>query len=260
MSGKLRIGIIGYGALGQAVEAILRTSGRCTLGAVLVPSPRDVPPGVRLAHNLPDFLALGHDIVVECAGQATLRQYAVGILDAGVHLVPASVGALADDALRGDVATAARRRGVEVRLPSGAIAGIDGLVAARAVGIDGVLYRGTMPPGVLRGIEPLAAGAGKTQVFSGTARDAVVRFPKNANLTATIALASVGLDRTRVEFHVDPAETSNLHELEAHGAFGAFHVAVRGTRISEASPSSRIVPGSLAQAALGLTHSLLSID
>ncbi|CPL54796.1 L-aspartate dehydrogenase [Bordetella pertussis] len=79
----------------------------------------------------------------------------------------------------------------------------------------------------------------------------MARFPKNVNLTGTIALAGIGFDRTRVEMLIDPDATANVHELLARGEFGDFHARVSGLRISESSPSSRIVAGSLAQAALG---------
>ncbi|CPL41599.1 L-aspartate dehydrogenase [Bordetella pertussis] len=102
---------------------------------------------------------------------------------------------------------AAAAAGARIRIPSGAMVGIDGLAAARHVG--------------------------------------------NVNLTGTIALAGIGFDRTRVEMLIDPDATANVHELLARGEFGDFHARVSGLRISESSPSSRIVAGSLAQAALG---------
>ena len=70
-------------------------------------------------------------------------------------------------------------------------------------------------------------------------------------------MAGVGFDNTHVELIVDPSVSRNVHVLEASGAFGEFSVQVSGHRISETSPSSRIVPGSIAQAALGTGYTLL---
>lgn len=246
-----RVGVIGNGAIGENVIKYLLESKQCELSGVLVRVPVDDTSALPLETDFERFLHMDHDVVIECAGQAALREYAVRILEQGVDLVPASVGVLADDQFCASVLRSARLHNACVRIPSGAIVGIDGLAAARVVGIDSVLYRGTMPPGGLRNFEPSQPVTDRVLAFSGTARDAVSRFPKNANLTATIALASVGFDKTAVELYVDPAVTNNLHELQASGDFGEFRVAVSGRRISEQSPSSRIVPGSIAHAALG---------
>lgn len=187
----LKIGLIGYGALGQTVASILSASGCGVISAVLLQAPPrnpDVP--VPVALGMDKFLAFGHDVVIECASQEPLRQHAAPIPQAGVHLVPASAGALADDRLREAVQLAALEGNAQVRLPSGAMVGIDGLLAARAVGIERVLYRSTMPPGVLKSHLGDAPVIERTLAFTGTAREAVGLYPKNANLTATIALAA----------------------------------------------------------------------
>jgi len=171
--------------------------------------------------------------------------------------VPASVGALVDEPYRMSLIRAAGKRSRQIRIPSGAMTGIDGLAAARLAGLDSVLYRGTMPAHALRNFEARTPILRKTLVFQGSANEAVSRFPKNANLTGTIALAGIGFEATRVELYIDPDTEANIHELMASGAFGEFHVRVSGHRISETSPSSRIVPGSLVQAALGSAFILL---
>ncbi|MFC3340608.1 aspartate dehydrogenase [Paracandidimonas soli] len=257
MSRRLRFGIVGYGALGQALTSHLAQHEELAeiVGYVVRDVSRFNGDG-RFVAELDELLARKPDVVIECAGQQAMRQHALSIVRAGVDLVPASVGALVDDAWRRELLAAAHASGARIRIPTGAIVGIDGLAAARHVGIDSVVYRGTMPPSTLKahydGVLPEHG-----LVFEGTAREAVRLFPKNVNLAGTIALAGVGFEQTRVEMHVDPALTANVHELFVRGAFGEFHVRISGLRLSESSPSSRIVAGSLAQSALGSNFTVL---
>lgn len=251
MNTPLRVGIVGCGVLANAMAGHLARQPRpVEIVGCLVRDPGRARGALPCHGSWEALLAQRPEVVVECAGQAALAQYAQVILAAGVDLVPASVGALADDALRGALLEAAAAAGARIRIPSGAMVSIDGLAAARHVGVAEVLYRGTMPPVALQRYVsgPLPE---RGLAFAGSAREAVARFPKNANLTGTIALAGIGFDRTRVEMLIDPDATANVHELLARGEFGDFHARVSGLRISESSPSSRIVAGSLAQAALG---------
>jgi aspartate dehydrogenase len=76
-------------------------------------------------------------------------------------------------------------------------------------------------------------------------------------VTATIALAGVGFERTEVELVVDPEAVDNRHEIAASGFFGTFAVTVQGRRISPSSPSSRLVAGSLLSAAVSGAPALI---
>ncbi len=255
----LRVGLIGNGALaGRIVAHLAAARVPVEIAGVLVRSLDGVQGEAPFVDSIDAFLERRPDVAIECAGQAALGEYAERVLTQGVDLVPASVGALVDQGLLAAVMRAAVAGGASVRLPSGAIPGIDGLVAARHVGIDSVLYRGTVPPQGLEGVEPVQ-GQDKVLAFRGTAREAVSRFPKNVNLTGTIALAGIGFDRTLVEVWVDPGAKTNLHELHAEGAFGKFSVSISGVRITPGSPSSRLVAGSLVQAALGSNYTSLAL-
>lgn len=256
----LSIGIIGFGGLGRLSHELLAQSNECRVSAVLVRQPIEAIEGLLVVHTFADFLAVQHDVVIECAGQAAVHAYGVAVLTTGADLVPASVGALGDGSLLCRMLEAAKSGGAQVRIPAGAMVGIDGIAAARRVGVDDVIYRGTSAPGTLKDLKRSGPIVVRTLVFEGNAREAVAAFPRNANLTGTIALAGVGFERTRVELYVDPEVSVNLHEIEVTGAFGTFQAKVGAKRISELAPSSRIVAGSLVQAALGSNFSLLTKD
>ncbi|HVR54655.1 MAG TPA: aspartate dehydrogenase, partial [Pseudorhodoferax sp.] len=140
-----------------------------------------------------------------------------------------SVGALGDAALRAEIEEAARAGGGRPLVASGAIGGLDALRAARASGAAGlhsVRYTGRKPPLAWAGTPAearcdLAAVREPTVVFEGHAAEAARAFPKNANVTAAVALAGIGFERTAVTLVADPGVTANVHELQATGAFGS---------------------------------------
>ncbi|HEY0235735.1 MAG TPA: aspartate dehydrogenase [Afipia sp.] len=163
------------------------------------------------------------DVVVEAAGHEALAHYGVAALKQGSDLVIVSIGALAHEELWSDLRAAATRS--KIILPAGAVGGIDALSAAKRGGLDEVLYSARKPPASLSSKLPTDR---ETVIFEGDARQAALEFPKNANVAATIALAGVGFEATRVRIVADPKISENIHELKVHGAFGSFAMSIAG--------------------------------
>lgn len=155
-------------------------------------------------------------------------------LRAGHDMTTLSLGAFADPALADALEAAARQGGARLSLASGAIGGLDCLDAARVGGLRAVRYVGRKPPRGWMGspaedVLDLAAMTDTPAVhFSGSARDAATRYPKNANVAAAVALAGLGFDATDVELVADPSISRNMHEIHAEGAFGAFRFSIEG--------------------------------
>jgi aspartate dehydrogenase len=59
-------------------------------------------------------------------------------------------------------------------------------------------------------------------LYEGRARDGAKAYPKNVNISAAVALAGIGLDRTRLKIVADPSIDSHVVEVHAKGAFGRF--------------------------------------
>lgn len=237
-----RPAVIGYGAI---TSELLRTladqrAGPMPCGILVRPGQMDsarasCPPEIAVVDNLADLLALQPDCIAECAGHEALQQYGADILEAGIDLLVLSVGALTDPVF-GPRLLAHTGPG-RLYIASGAVAGIDGLLAARTAGLAEVTYTSVKGPTAWVGTPagPVATEAReRTVFFEGTAREAASLYPKNANVAATVALAGLGLDATRVKLVSDPAATAPLGVIEARGAFGTFHFEI----LAYAAPSN----------------------
>lgn len=222
-----RLALLGFGAMGRALgRSLTGGDGSIEVGALLVRSPPpDVPPGAAVFTSVTDLIAWKPDLVAECAGHGAVAETVPVLLGAGIAVVVTSLGALSDPALRDRVSHACRAGGGRVHLVSGAVGGLDALAAAKLAGLDEVIYTGRKPPSAWAGTvaateHDLAALWKSTVIFEGPASLASRLYPKNANVTAAIALAGIGFERTRVRLVADPASSQNRHELRASGAFG----------------------------------------
>lgn len=161
------------------------------------------------------------DVVFEAASQEAVTVYAAAVLEAKKDLIIMSIGSLFDDAFRKKLEDIARKNHRKIYLPSGAVCGIDGVLAASVEKLDSVTLVTTKPPASLgRTVE------NRTIVFEGTAREAVKQFPRNINVAACLSLAGVGFDETKVEIVADPVETRISHKILAHGRFGRLRAEV----------------------------------
>lgn len=226
---EIGVAVIGFGAMAQSLARTLGSMPRGPrIGSVLVrPGGRPaLPEGLVLHRDLDALIAAAPPLVVECAGHAAVRDLVPAILSAGRDVVIASVGALSDDRTRKRLADAADRPGAgRLRIAAGAIGGLDVLRAARHAGLDEVRYTGRKPPRAWAGtpaedlLDLEGLDAPRT-FFRGMPRDAARDYPKNTNVTAAVALAGIGFDRTEVSLVADPTVTRNSHEVSARGAFG----------------------------------------
>lgn len=242
-----RVAIVGYGAIGQALAAGLLRENRTNLVGVLVRTRQleearaSLPATVRVAATLDEILAAGPALVVECAGQGAIRECGMAVLSAGVDLMVVSTGALAMPDLLDAFREAAEGAGSRILVPAGAIAGLDGLGALRQAGLTSVTYTSTKPPLAWRGTPAeewidLASLREPATVFEGSAREAALRFPKNANLAATVALAGLGLDDTLVRLVADPGLDGSTGTVEATSAVGDMKVIMSG--LASANPKT----------------------
>ena len=155
------------------------------------------------------------DLAVECAPAAILDQICTPMLRAGKRVMVLSASAVLS---RVDLVELARANGGRIMVPTGALIGLDAVLAAAEATIHSVQVTTRKPPKGLAGAPYLVKNAISIDnlnaarcVFKGSAREAAAAFPANVNVVAALSLAGIGPDRTTVEVWADPTITRNCH-------------------------------------------------
>ncbi len=234
----MKVGILGCGFIGTTIAGAIQHMEEVE-SLPLVDS--DYEAAVHLGSSVPkarifkieemdDFIG-ECDIVVEAASHQAVLDYGPRVVSRGKDLMILSVGALVDDMFWDGLKEGARMSGSRLYIPSGAVAGIDGLVAVSEADIDCVSLTVIKPPKGLSLPSSLHHLSGdlvdlkeSMVIFEGSAYEAVQMFPKNVNVAATIALSGIGFKRTLVKVVVDPKATRNRHKVEVRGRFGEMRV------------------------------------
>ncbi len=246
----LRVLFVGWGAMAQAAAGLLGDS-RINIVGIAVRNP-DIervrwPPGAELVRDPEGVADLEPDVVAEAAGRDAVDPWGRAGLNAGADLIVSSVSALADEKLLADLVALADRNGVQLTVHPGALGGIDALAAARLMGIDWVEHRIVKPPEAWRGTPAedlcdLDQVDGPTVFFEGSAAETSAKFPRNANVAMTTALAGIGPLRTRIILIADSTVSSNSHELRAAGPFGELAATTKNAPLA-ANPKTSAMAG-----------------
>ena len=205
----LRVGLLGCGAInGRVGEALAAgEAGPAALGAVLVRSERAERPAytgsaeeVCLTTDAEAFFGADWSLCVEAAGQPAVREHAKRCLSLGRDFMITSIGALCDVALYDDLQATAAAHGSRLILCTGSMPAVDWMGAAAMAGCERVSVTQVKPPNAWLGTpaeeaHDLAALTVPTTLFEGPARDAATLYPKNANVSAMLGIATAGAPR-----------------------------------------------------------------
>ena len=230
------IGIVGCGAIGRAILRAV-DEGRLPVPVAGVTSRTQATAQAFLdgLGTPPPLLPLGDlvqqaDLLVEASGGDTVPELARSAFAAGKDVMVISVGALLEHP---ELLEEARRTGCRLLLPSGAIAGVDGIKSACAGHVDHVTITTRKPPGGLLGAPYLEqhgidvmAFTEETEIYHGPVREACRGFPANVNVSATVSLAGLGPDRTQIRILAVPGLARNCHTIEVAGEFGTLKVEI----------------------------------
>ena len=237
-----RVGLLGCGSIGVTLAQAIQKDPSIHGSLVCL---FDKDPGsaerlnakleqpVEFIRSFEEFVEAPFDLLVECASQEAVKEYAGKALEAGKDLLVMSIGALMEKSLWERLPRLATAHSRVVYLPSGAIGGLD-LVRAAGMGkLYEVSLTTTKNPSALagapffslRGIDPQGI-RGRVELYEGPAGEAVKLFPANVNVAAALSLAGIGGEKTRVKIVADSALRENIHEIKVKGDFGEATITV----------------------------------
>lgn len=228
----VRVGLVGCGTIGtQLALAVARRYAR--LARITALCDVDLTRARALAQRLtpaPPIVSLStlirtSHVVVEAASADVAGAVVEQALRRHRSVMVMSVGGLLSRT--GWRRLALRSRG-RVYIPSGALAGLDG-VRAMAVGrLRRVSLTTRKPPRALMSAPAvhrrrlrLDRLTRPTLVFDGSPQDVVKAFPQNTNVAAALVLAcGTARVRPRIRVLADPSIRRNIHELDVEGDCG----------------------------------------
>lgn len=197
--------------------------------------------GVPIVRTAEEIIGMKPDFVVEAASKYVVEAFAPVILKAGLHMIILSVGALANEELTEELRRLGDESGARLHIASGAVGGFDLMRALRFGGLEYAEIHSSKNPRSLNGA-PYLNGRElpphlKQEVFEGNAREAIEGFPKNVNVSVSTALATLGVDETRVRISSIPGTDRNTHQIYLAGEFGDVEIRV-SVKPDKANPKS----------------------
>lgn len=262
----LKIGILGVGAIGRTIAMALdrkqvnaelvAISDQDRARAVAFSAELSARPAVVTVEEMLDCV----DVAVEAASQAALPEFVPKALARGRDMLIMSVGGLLgrEEWFRG-----ADEKGCRIYVPSGAIAGLDGIKSASIGRIESAMLTSRKPIAALRGSKyvvdrglQLDSFKEETVIFEGLAEEAARAFPATSNVAASLRLAVHPAAPVRVRIVAVPGGEKNVHEIHVQGEFGRLAVTVENVPSKDNPRTSQLAAFSAIATLKNLTQAL----
>ena len=229
---KLDIGIVGCGAIGSSLaKAIVKDFKHIARVSALFDKDAKkswqlsgtISPKKNLSVRGLKQLISKSELVIEAACAKSSWDIARNVLFKGKDIMIMSVGGIVSRYKA--LSSLAKIKKARVYIPSGAIAGMDALKAAKFGRINRVTLTTRKNPGSFMGVEYVKRRGIRldrikkdTVLFAGSAKDAVKFFPQNINVAATLSIAGRGAHLTQVKIVASPGTKNNIHEIQVDSA------------------------------------------
>lgn len=262
---KYKLAIIGSGSLGSIIGKVVAQdmSEKYEILGVLSGRRENAIKladeiGCRAYKTLAEIIDDRPDYVIEATSPGVFKEIGVEILASGISLIPLSVGALADKEFYNNVKETALENNCRVHIPPGAVGGFDVLGASMLMEDGDVSITTEKSPESLEGapfLKNKELSKEKTEeLFSGYAKEAIEHFPKNVNVAVATALATTGVENTRVLINSIPGSKSNKHTIKLKAETVNVTIAIE-TMPSKDNPKSSALA---AYSVIGLLKNLVA--
>lgn len=225
-----RIGIIGYGQIGASIYKQVRQTPALNLEVVFVyesdPQKKKSMPAAIAIDSMDLAADVKPDLVIEAAHPKAVGQFAAKVLQQ-TDLMIMSVSALVDADLEANIRSACRQHGTHLYIPHGATLGLDGLKDGISIWEEVTITMKKNPKNLnFEAVPDIRAQdiSSQTILYDGPTRGVLPLYPKNVNSHATLAMATLGMDRTRSVLVADPALDLSIIEIDAVGAGTRIHI------------------------------------
>lgn len=216
------VGIIGYGLIGQYVYEQIQANPDLNLEICFVfdidPARTSGLPGELVLDRPQNFISKGPDLICELAHADVSRELGALFLERTDYFA-LSVTAFADEELEQNLKSTAVTSGTRLYIPHGGVMGLDALIDGRDIWDDVRIIMKKNPKNLdfsRSGIDPSTIKT-LTELYSGPTRGVCLKFPRNVNTHATVALGGIGLDKTHSTLIADPTLNAAIMEIHAIG-------------------------------------------
>ncbi|GAA5658028.1 L-aspartate dehydrogenase [Brucella sp. NBRC 13694] len=222
-SQSFTIGLIGFGAIARELLVNFAHEGVAWVVYTRASSRvHDAAQNITFVHHLHELINSKPCVVIEAAGQTALTDYVPVIFEAGIPVIAASVGALADEKFLLTLTQAHRNTAASLIFPSGAVGGLDYLSAIAPLEDARIRYTSRKPPAAWKAElqeRELVCETDPVVLFEGSPAEAARLYPQNLNAALALSLA-IRPRALAVRVLADPKAKGNTHEIEAESAAG----------------------------------------
>lgn len=231
----LRVGLIGCGAIGSSLALFIQKELKSKIRVDFL---YDLNPklsrrlskrikGSKTAVSLKK-LAAQSDFLIEAASpEAAAELIPLAIRNRKPTLLMSGGGLITHSKLIRQILSGKNK----FYAPSGAIPGVDALLASKEAGVRKVTLVTSKSAKSLEGApffkknpKALSFSKEKKIIFEGNVVEAVRHFPKNINVSALLAVAGVGPKKTKVKIVACKKLPRNKHEIQIESKAGSIYL------------------------------------